>query len=106
MLRRVPMNMAQSLAIPVFILAVLALWLFSRASGRSDLRLLRLLLLVQFLLLICVLIFSVITKPSANPHGLMAGVAAMMAVSAMACQFARLRLALPVAPSRAVMTGN
>jgi uncharacterized membrane protein YoaK (UPF0700 family) len=50
--------------------------------------------------------FSVITKPSANPHGLMAGIAAMMAVSAMACQFALLRLTLPVAPSTAVMTGN
>ena len=45
-------------------------------------------------------------KPSANPHGLMAAIAAMMAVSAMACQFALLRLALPVAPSTAVMTGN
>ena len=66
----------------------------------------RLLLLVQFLLLTCVLIFSVSTKPSANPHGLMAGIAAMMAVSAMACQFALLRLTLPVAPSTAVMTGN
>ena len=30
----------------------------------------------------------------------------MIAVSAMACQFALLRLALPVAPSTAVMTGN
>jgi uncharacterized membrane protein YoaK (UPF0700 family) len=66
----------------------------------------RLLLLVQFLLLTCVLIFSIITKPSSNPHGLMAGIAAMMAVSAMACQFALLRLTLPVAPSTAVMTGN
>ncbi len=36
----------------------------------------------------------------------MAGIAAMMAVSAMACQFALLRLTLPVAPSTAVMTGN
>ena len=36
----------------------------------------------------------------------MAGIAAMMAVSAMACQFALLRLALPAAPSTAVMTGN
>jgi uncharacterized membrane protein YoaK (UPF0700 family) len=62
--------------------------------------------LVQFLLLTCVLIFSIITKPSDNPHGLMAGITAMIAVSAMACQFALLRLTLPVAPSTAVMTGN
>src|SRR5215469_7455907 len=49
-------------------------------------------------------VFSVLTNPSANPHGLMAGIAAMMAVSAMACQFALLRLTLPVVPSTAVMT--
>jgi uncharacterized membrane protein YoaK (UPF0700 family) len=104
--RRGPINPAQVLAIPAFILAVAATWLFAQASGRRGPGLRRLLLLVQFLLLTCVLIFSVITKPSANPHGLMAGIAAMMAVSAMACQFALLRLTLPVAPSTAVMTGN
>jgi uncharacterized membrane protein YoaK (UPF0700 family) len=106
LVRRGRINPPQILAIPVFILAVAAVWLLARASGKRGPRLLRLLLLVQFLLLTCVLIFSVITKPSANPHGLMAAIAAMMAVSAMACQFALLRLALPVAPSTAVMTGN
>src|ERR1700719_2745036 len=106
LVRRGRINPPQILAIPVFILAVAAVWLLARASGRRGPGLLRLLLLVQFLLLTCVLIFSVITKPSANPHGLMAAIAAMMAVSAMACQFALLRLALPVAPSTAVMTGN
>jgi uncharacterized membrane protein YoaK (UPF0700 family) len=104
--RRGRINPPQILAIPVFILAVAAVWLLARASGRRGPGLLRPLLVVQFLLLTCVLIFSVITKPSANPHGLMAAIAAMMAVSAMACQFALLRLALPVAPSTAVMTGN
>jgi uncharacterized membrane protein YoaK (UPF0700 family) len=104
--RRGHIDPAQILAIPVFILAVAATWLFARASGRRGSGLLRLLLLIQFLLLTCVLIFSVITKPSDNPHGLMAGITAMMAVSAMACQFALLRLTLPVAPSTAVMTGN
>jgi uncharacterized membrane protein YoaK (UPF0700 family) len=99
-------NPPQILAIPVFILAVAATWLFARASGRFGHGLRRLLLLVQFLLLACLLVFSVIAKPSADPHGLMAGIAAMMAVSAMACQFALLRLTLPVAPSTAVMTGN
>ena len=104
--RRGHINPPQILAIPVFILAVAAVWLLARGSGRGGPGLLRLLLLVQFLLLTCVLIFSVITKPSTNPHGLMAAIAAMIAVSAMACQFALLRLALPVAPSTAVMTGN
>ncbi len=104
--RRGQINPAQMMAIPVFMLAVAATWLLAKASGRRGLGLLRLLLLVQFLLLTCVLILSVITKPSADPHGLMAGITAMFAVCAMACQFALLRLTLPVAPSTAVMTGN
>ena len=99
-------NPAQIMAIPVFILAVAGTWLIAKASGRHGTSLMRPLLLIQFLLITCLLIFSAITKPSANPHGLMATIAAMIAVSAMACQFALLRLALPVAPSTAVMTGN
>jgi uncharacterized membrane protein YoaK (UPF0700 family) len=99
-------NAAQVLAIPAFIFAVAATWLVAKASGRRGSGLARLLLLIQFLLLAGVLILSVITKPAANPHGLMAGIAVMIAVSAMACQFALLRLALPLAPSTAVMTGN
>jgi uncharacterized membrane protein YoaK (UPF0700 family) len=66
----------------------------------------RLLLAVQFLLLTAVLAFSVVAKPSSNPHGVLAGIAAMIAVSAMATQYALLRLALPGAISTAVMTGN
>jgi uncharacterized membrane protein YoaK (UPF0700 family) len=99
-------NPAQILAIPVFILAVAVTWLIAKASGRRGTGLMRLLLLIQFLLITCLLIFSVITKPSADPHGLKATIAAMIAVTAMGCQFALLRLTLPVAPSTAVMTGN
>ena len=99
-------NPAQILAIPVFILAVAVTWLIATVSGRRGTGLLRPLLLIQFLLITCLLIFTVITKPSADPHGLMATIAAMIAVTAMGCQFALLRLALPVAPSTAVMTGN
>src|SRR5262249_50231782 len=40
------------------------------------------------------------------PNGSMARVAAMIAVSAMACQFALFRLAMPHTISTAVMTGN
>ena len=97
---------AQILAIPVFILAVAATWLLAKASGRRGTGLMRLLLLIQLLLITCLLIFSVITKPFADPHGLMATIAAMIAVTAMGGQFALLRLTLPVAPSTAVMTGN
>jgi uncharacterized membrane protein YoaK (UPF0700 family) len=106
LVRRGRINPPQILAIPTFILAVGAIWLVTKASGRRGPDLRRLLLLIQFLVLTSLLIFSVITRPAADPHGLMAGIAAMIAVSAMASQFALLRLTLPVAPSTAVMTGN
>ena len=99
-------NPGQVLAIPVFMIAVAATWLIAKVSDRRGTGLMRLLLLIQFLLITCLLIFCVITKPSADPHGLMATIAAMIAVTAMGCQFALLRLTLPVAPSTAVMTGN
>lgn len=97
---------AQFLAIPVFVVAVAATWLIAKASGWRGPRLLRLLLVAQFLLIVCVLLVSVITKPSTNPNALMATIAGMIAVSAMAFQFALLRLTMPVAPTTAVMTGN
>ena len=87
-------------------LALAVVWLIAQASRRCGPSLARLLLLVQFLLLAAVLIFSVITKPSTSQHELMAGIAVMIAVSAMACQYALLRLAIPGAISTAVMTGN
>ena len=101
-----PWNLAQALAIPVFMLAVAAAWLIARASGLHGVALTRLLLVIQFLLLLAVLVFSVTTAPSADPRGLMAGIAVMIAVCAMAFQYALLRLALPKAVSTAVMTGN
>ena len=106
LLRHSRVNPAQILAIPVFMLAVAGTWLIAKASGRRGSSLMRPLLLIQFLLIMCLLIFSVIARPSADPHGLTATIAAMLAVTAMACQFALLRLAMPVAPSTAVMTGN
>src|SRR5262249_30193455 len=101
-----PPNIAQILAVPVFILAVAAAGLIAKASNRRGPALAKPLLLIQFMLLSCVLIFSIIYHPAANPHGWTGGVAAMIAVSAMACQFSLLRLAVPGAPSTAVMTGN
>jgi uncharacterized membrane protein YoaK (UPF0700 family) len=101
-----PWNLAQALAIPVFMLVVAAAWLIARASGLHGVALTRLLLVIQFLLLLAVLAFSVTTAPSADPRGLMAGIAVMIAVCAMAFQYALLRLALPKAVSTAVMTGN
>jgi uncharacterized membrane protein YoaK (UPF0700 family) len=101
-----PPNVATILAVPVFIVAVAGAWLIAKASGRQGIALVRPLLLVQFLLLTCVLIFKVVSGSAAKPHGLVACFIAMIAVSAMAFQFALLRLAVPGAPSTAVMTGN
>ena len=101
-----PPNIPQILAVPVFILAVGGVWLIAKALGKHGPALAKPLLLVQFLLLICVLIFALSFDLKAHPHGLIHGIAAMLAVSAIACQFALLRLAVPGAPSTAVMTGN
>lgn len=101
-----PPNLTQILAVPVFILAVAGIWLLAKALHRRGSTLVRPLLIVQFLLLSGVLLFSVLFAPEANPRGVAAGVAAMIAVSAMACQFSLLRLGVPGAPSTAVMTGN
>src|SRR5262249_59078704 len=81
--RGTPFNLAQALAIPVFMLAVAVVWLIAQACGRRGPSLARLLLWVHFLLLAAVLVFSVAAKPSADPHGLTAGIAVMIAVSAM-----------------------
>jgi hypothetical protein len=55
-------NPAQILAIPVFIFAVAATSLIAKAFGARGQSLMRPLLLIQFLLITCLLIFSVITK--------------------------------------------
>src|SRR5262245_28148184 len=101
-----PPNRALMLAVPMFMVAGARVWVIAKASDRRGTALARPLLLVQFLLLTVLLIYSVIDNPAANPRGVSAVVATMIAVSAMACQFALLRLSLPVAPSTAVMTGN
>jgi len=92
--------------VPAFVIAVAAVWRIAKTLKRRGPALARPLLLLQFLLLTFVLIFSVIYRPGVNQHGWMSVVIAMIAVSAMACQFALLRLSLPAAPSTAVMTGN
>src|ERR1700741_4760116 len=92
-----PVNPAQLLAIPVFMIALALVWLIADLSKLKGPSLVRLLLVVQFLLLATVLVFSVSAKPSSDPHGMLALVAALIAVTAMACQYALLRLALPKA---------
>ena len=99
-------NMDQIIAVPVFMAAVAVVWLVAKAFDLPGTGRVQVLLLVQLLLLACVLVYSVINHPDANPRGLAADVAAMIAISAMACQFALLRIAVPDAPSTAVMSGN
>lgn len=106
LLRDEPLNLIQALAIPAFILAIAAAWLLAKVSGRHGRELARLLLLSQFLLLAGGFVFNVIAHPIANPHGLMAGIAVMTAVSAMACQYTLMRLTVPEAPLTGVMTSN
>jgi uncharacterized membrane protein YoaK (UPF0700 family) len=101
-----PPRRLQILAIPVFMLAVAGTWRIARTLGRRGTAMVKPLLVVQGVLIGGVLLTSVIGRDDAKQAGAMAGVAAMLAVSAMACQFAMLHVALPGAPSTGVMTGN
>ncbi|MEX3982528.1 DUF1275 family protein [Paraburkholderia sp. EG287A] len=101
-----PVHAVQLLAIPVFVVSLALVWLVARLSDRTGPSLVRLLLLVQFLLIATVFAICVAAAPSSHPHSVLGGLAALIAVSAMACQYALLRLALPGAISTAVMTGN
>ena len=89
LVRHAPVELAQVLAIPAFMLALVGVWLITRASGRHSVRLVRLLLMIQFILLAAVMAVSVLTRASTEPQGFMAGLAAMIAVAAMACQYRR-----------------
>src|SRR5215471_6027289 len=93
-----PPNLAPILAVPVFILAVAGVWLKAKHLNKRGPALAKRLLLVQFLLLACVFMVAVVYHPAANPHGLIAVIAAMIAVSAMACQFSLLRLGVRGSP--------
>jgi uncharacterized membrane protein YoaK (UPF0700 family) len=97
---------AEILALPMFMLAVALVYVIARASHERGPRLAHLLLIVQLLLLAATSIVAVATRPSLAPNGMPAVIVAMIAVSAMACQYSLLRLAVPHAVSTAVMTGN
>jgi len=101
-----PPHLSQILSVPIFIAAVAATWLIAKALRRRGRAVLRPLLLIQFLLLASVLILALTTDSATDPHGAMACVTALIAVSAMACQLSVLRLAVTGAPSTVVMTTN
>ena len=106
LVRGAPLNVGQVLAVPVFLVAVAAVWLIAESTGKRGPALARPLPVLQFLLLACVLVFSVVQRSESHPDSAISSIAALIAVSAMGCQFGLLRLAGPGAPSTAVMTGN
>ena len=101
-----PWSPAQVLTIPVFVAALAAIWGFARVSGSRGVQLAYQLLIIQFLSLTVVFFVSIWMHPSAHPHGPIAVMTAMIAIFAMASQYAVFRLAIPHAVSTAVMTGN
>lgn len=96
----------QVLAIPVFVAATAAAWLIAKNSGLQGVRLARLLLALQCVLLVAVFVIAISYRPSVNPKGAMFTADAMTAVAAIAFQFAFLRVIMPKAPPTAVMTGH
>lgn len=96
----------QVVAVPTHIAALVVVWLIARSSDMRGPALLRPLLLIEFLLLSGVLVLAVRFDIQSNPDAGVASLAAILATSAIACQFAMMRLAVPGAPSTAVMTGN
>jgi len=96
----------QILAVPIFMCGVAGTWLIAKTLERRGMLLVRPLLVVQSILIGGVLLASVLDRADARRADPMRDLAVMLAVSAMACQFATLRIALTGAPSTAVMTGN
>ncbi|MET0499407.1 MAG: YoaK family protein [Steroidobacteraceae bacterium] len=99
-------RVAQIMIVPVFMFAVGASCIIAKTATHRCTSPLRTLLWIQLLLLVCVMAFSIATNPSAHPQGAMAGIAALIAVCAMGCQFALVRTTLPGVPSTASMTVN
>lgn len=100
------MKIAQALTIPMFVLAIAGTWLIATRSKASGAALLRLLLVTQFAFLVAVVVLANTLQPSLNPHRLLTGIAAMMAICAMGCQFTLRYFCFPQAPSTVVMTSN
>ena len=100
------LNPAQALAVPMFILAVAAVWLVVRRERARRAVPSRKVLLAQFLLLAAVLGIAVGADVAQHPHGMAAFDAVLLAACAMAAQNGLLHLQIDGAPSTAVMTGN
>ena len=95
-------RLTQVAIVPVFMLAVAAAWGVARIASTNRVSAMRALLWIQFLLLLAVFVFC--SMRQALGGSVEAG--ALIAVGAMGCQFALLRITLPGSPSTAAMTGN
>jgi uncharacterized membrane protein YoaK (UPF0700 family) len=94
------------LAVPVFIIVLGAVTFASESIQGAGYSSRRALLVLQAVLLAACLGLGVGLGPFANPDGPKAVLVSMLAVAAMATQNALVKLALPGAPSTAVMTTN
>jgi uncharacterized membrane protein YoaK (UPF0700 family) len=99
-------GLSQVLVVPMFMLAMAVMWMIARKSQKRGANLQNTFLLIQFVLITAVLVLSVVEKPADDPRGLAAGVAVMIAVVAMASQYALFRLATTQTVSTSAMTGN
>jgi uncharacterized membrane protein YoaK (UPF0700 family) len=94
------------LAVPVFIIALSAVTVTAAAAAKAGYGSRRALLVLHAFLLGGCLALGVGFGPFADADSLLAVIVGMVAVAAMATQNALGRLALPGAPSTAVMTTN
>jgi uncharacterized membrane protein YoaK (UPF0700 family) len=94
------------LAVPVFIVVLGVVTLASDMTEGAGYHSRRALLALQLAFLVGCLGLGVSFGPFANPDSAMAVLVGMLAVAAMATQNAHVKLALPGAPSTAVMTTN
>jgi uncharacterized membrane protein YoaK (UPF0700 family) len=99
-------NLAQALAVPMFMVTVAGVWLIIRRAAPSGPTLSRSVLVTQCLLLVAVLLICLATDAARDPKGPAALAAVLLAAAAMAAQNALLHMQIPGAPSTAVMTGN
>ena len=101
-----PPHLASVLALPVFVVTTVVATAVARRSAGHDGAIRRMLLGAQALLLVAAAALSFTGTASASPQSALALTIGLLAVCAMAFQNAYLHLALPKAPSTAVMTGN
>ena len=94
------------LSVPVFVAVLGTVTLVSRAVDKAGYRSRRPLLMLQAVLLAACLGLGAALGPFASADSPMAVLVGMLAVAAMATQNALVKLALPGAPSTAVMTTN